>query len=47
MTIDGVSQSTGGERLVDVTATDDGIRVLIRDRNLGTELGPSPSPPTR
>ncbi len=39
MTIDGVSQSTGIERLVDVTATDDGIRVLIRDRNLSTELG--------
>ncbi len=38
MTIDGVSQSTGIERLVDVSPTDDGIRVLIRDRNLGTEL---------
>ena len=39
MTIDGVSQSTGIERLVDVSPTDDGIRVIIRDRNLGTELG--------
>ncbi len=39
MTIDGVSQSTGIERLVEVTATDDGIQVVIRDRNLGTELG--------
>ena len=38
MTIDGVSQSTGIERLVDVTATGDGIQVIIRDRNLGTEL---------
>ncbi len=39
MTIDGVSQSTGIERLVEVTATDDGIRVSIRDRKLGSELG--------
>jgi len=39
MTIDGVSQSTGIERLVEVTAADDGIRVIIRDRKLGTELG--------
>jgi hypothetical protein len=39
MTIDGVSQSTGIERLVDVTATDEGVRVVIRDRKLSTELG--------
>ena len=39
MTIDGVSQSTGIERLVEVTAADDGIQVIIRDRKLGTELG--------
>ena len=39
MTSDGVSQSTGVERLVGVAAADDGIRVVIRDRNLGTELG--------
>jgi len=39
MTIDGVSQSTGIERLVEVTAAEDGIRVVIRDRKLGTELG--------
>ncbi|WP_439624546.1 hypothetical protein [Gemmata sp.] len=39
MTIDGVSQSTGIERLVEVAAADGGIRVVIRDRKLGTELG--------
>lgn len=38
MSIDGVSQSTGIERLVEVTATDEGIRLVIRDRNLGTEM---------
>jgi hypothetical protein len=39
MTIDGVSQTTGIERLVEVAAEDSGLRVLIRDRKLGTELG--------
>ena len=38
MTIDGVSQSTGIERLVEVTATEAGVRIVIRDRTLGTEL---------
>ena len=39
MTIDGVSQSTGIERLVDVGAADAGLRLTIRDRKLGAELG--------
>ena len=39
MVIDGVSQSTGIERLVEVSASEGGLRVLIRDRKLGTELG--------
>ena len=32
MTIDGVSQSTGAERLVEVTAAEAGIRLVIRDK---------------
>ncbi len=39
MVIDGVSQSTGIERLVEVAAAAAGVRVAIRDRKLGTELG--------
>jgi hypothetical protein len=39
MIIDGVSQTTGIERLVEVAAADSGLRLLIRDRKLGTELG--------
>ena len=39
MTIDGVSQTTGIERLVDITAADDGLRLVIRDRKLGALLG--------
>ena len=39
MTIDGVSQSTGIERLVDVGAADAGLQLTIRDRKLGSELG--------
>ena len=38
MIIDGVLQSTGIERLVEVAAADRGLRLLIRDRKLGTEL---------
>jgi hypothetical protein len=38
MIIDGVSQSTGIERLVEVGAAQTGIRLVIRDRKLGTEL---------
>lgn len=38
MIIDGVSQSTGIERLVEITATEAGVRIVIRDRKLGTEL---------
>jgi len=36
--IDGVSQTTGIERLVEVSAAEAGIRLGIRDRKLGTEL---------
>ena len=36
--IDGVSQSTGIERLVEISAAEAGIRLGIRDRKLGTEL---------
>ena len=39
MTIDGVSQSTGIERVVEVGAAGAGVRLVIRDRKLGTELG--------
>lgn len=38
MIIDGISQSTGIERLVEVSAAEAGVRVIIRDRKLGTEL---------
>jgi len=38
MAIDGVSQSTGIERLVEISATEAGVRIVIRDRKLGTEL---------
>jgi hypothetical protein len=36
--IDGVSQSTGIERLVEISAAEAGVRLGIRDRKLGTEL---------
>jgi len=36
--IDGVSQTTGIERLVEISAAEAGIRLVIRDRKLGTEL---------
>jgi hypothetical protein len=39
MVIDGVSQSTGIERLVEIISADAGVRVVIRDRKLGSELG--------
>ena len=39
MTIDGVSQSTGTERLVDVGVVAEGLRLAIRDRKQGAELG--------
>lgn len=39
MTIDGVSQSTGIERLVEIGAAGAGLRLTIRDRTLGVELG--------
>ena len=39
MTIDGVSQSTGIERLVEVGAAGAGLQLAIRDRRLGAELG--------
>lgn len=38
MTIDGVSQSTGEERLVDVTTHGDGLKITIRERKYGTAL---------
>jgi hypothetical protein len=39
MTIDGLSQSTGEERLVDIGAAGADLRLVIRDRKLGVELG--------
>jgi hypothetical protein len=39
MVIDGVSQSTGIERLVEIDAAEAGVRIVIRDRKLGAELG--------
>jgi len=41
MTIDGVSQS-GAERLIDVTAVDVGVRLVIRDKQ--TELAQAEIP---
>ena len=38
MLIDGVSQTTGIERVVEVEAAAGGVRVVIRDRVLGAEL---------
>jgi hypothetical protein len=38
MVINGVSQSTGIERLVEVTSAGAGIGLAIRDRKLGTQL---------
>lgn len=38
MPIDGVSQSTGIERVVEVEAATTGVRVVIRDRIRGAEL---------
>lgn len=37
MTINGVSQTSGLQRLVDVSAAGDGLRVGIRDRKPGPE----------
>lgn len=42
--IDGVSQTTGIERIVEVSAAPDGVRVTIRDRKLGTELASAAVP---
>jgi len=39
MVIDGVSQTTGIERVVEVGAADAGVLLAIRDRKLGSELG--------
>ncbi|MDY3557179.1 hypothetical protein R5W24_006366 [Gemmata sp. JC717] len=39
MTIDGVSQTTGLERLVDIGADEGGLKLTIRDRKLETVLG--------
>ena len=39
MTIDGVSQTTGLERLVDISADAGGLKLTIRDRKLETVLG--------
>lgn len=36
--IDGISQSTGIERLVEISSAEAGVRLGIRDRKLGTEL---------
>lgn len=36
--IDGISQTTGIERIVEVSAAEGGVRVVIRDRKLATEL---------
>src|SRR4051812_9791379 len=44
MIIDGVSQSTGIERLVGVTSAEAGVRIVIRDRKLGTELAQATVP---
>lgn len=39
MVIDGVSQTTGIERVVEIGAAEAGIQLAIRDRKLGSELG--------
>jgi hypothetical protein len=39
MIIDGVSQTTGIERVVEVVAVAAGIQLTIRDRKLDSELG--------
>lgn len=38
MVIDGISQTTGIERVVEVGAADAGVLLAIRDRKLGSEL---------
>ena len=38
MTIEGISQSTGIERVVELGAAETGVRLVIRNRKLGTEL---------
>lgn len=44
MTIDGVSQTTGLERLVDVGASAGGVTLTIRDRKLEAVLGTATVP---
>ena len=44
MTIDGVSQTTGLERLVDIDPAAGGLKVTIRDRKLGAVLGSATVP---
>ena len=39
MTIDGVSQTTGLERVVEIGASGAEVLLSIRDRKLGSELG--------
>ncbi|MFO0851801.1 MAG: hypothetical protein U0871_25035 [Gemmataceae bacterium] len=39
MVIDGVSQSTGADRVVEVTAAGAGLAVVVRDRAGGAERG--------
>jgi hypothetical protein len=39
MIIDGISQTTGLERVVEIGASSAGVLLAIRDRKLGIELG--------
>ncbi len=45
MTIDGVSQSTGAERVVAVEAAGEQVSVAVTDRSGGVELGRAVVPP--
>ena len=45
MTIDGVSQSTGAERVVAVEAAGEQLSVAVTDRSGGVELGRAVIPP--
>ena len=45
MTIDGVSQSTGAERVVAVEAAGEQVSVTVTDRSGGVELGRAVIPP--
>ena len=38
MMIDGISQTTGIERVVEIGAAESGVQLAIRDRKLGSEL---------